>query len=155
MTVRADGESIIDGTVADGFEPVREAFAKNFRARNELGGACAVYHRGQKDVDPWGGYRDIAAEKPWEEDTMVMVFSGTKGMTAAATPVAPSQGLFDLDDRIADHWPAFGRHEKSAVTVRQLLSHQAGLAALDHRLSPDQIADQEFLSDLLAEKYLD
>lgn len=76
-------------------------------------------------------------------------------MTAAATPVAHSQGLFDLDDRIADHWPAFGRHEKSAVTVRQLLSHQAGLAALDHRLSPDQIADQEFLSDLLAEKHLD
>lgn len=147
--------TVINGFVADGFEPVREAFVENFRKRDELGAACAVYHQGEKVVDLWGGYRDVAAETPWDEETMVMVFSGTKGMTAAATAVAHSQGLFDLDDRIADHWPEFGQHGKSAVTVRHLLSHQAGLAALDHQLSPDQIADQEYLSNLLAEKQLD
>ena len=152
---QGDSMTVIDGTVGDGFEPVRETFAENFRTRNELGAACAVYHRGELVVDLWGGYRDITAETPWEEDTMVMVFSGTKGMTAAATAVAHSQGLFDLDDRIADHWPAFGRHGKSAVTVRQLLSHQAGLAAFDHRLSPNQIADRNYLSELLVEKHLD
>lgn len=156
MTIHeSKSTATIRGTVGDGFEPVRAAFAENFRTRNELGAACAVYHRGERVVDLWGGYRDIAAETPWEEDTLIMVFSGTKGMTAAAGAVAHSQGLFDLDDRIADHWPAFGRHGKSAVTVRQLLSHQAGLAALDHRLSPDQIADRNYLSGLLAEKHLD
>jgi CubicO group peptidase (beta-lactamase class C family) len=155
MTVHADGESVIDGTVADGFEPVREAFVENLRTRNELGAACAVYYRGEKIVDLWGGYRDTDRVSPWESETMVLVASGTKGMTAAAIAVALSQGLFALEDRIADHWPAFAQHGKGEVTVRQLLSHQAGLATLDGRLSPEQIADTEFLSDLLAAKELD
>ncbi|WP_255196953.1 serine hydrolase domain-containing protein [Halorarius litoreus] len=143
---------VVDGTVDDGFEPVVAAFAENFRSRNELGAACAVYHHGEKVVDIWGGYRDLAAESPWEADTMVHVISGTKGMTAAAIALAHSRGLFDLDDRIADHWPAFGQHGKTEITVEQLLSHQAGLAALDHRLTPEEIADTEHLSDLLAAK---
>lgn len=155
MTVRADGESVIDGTVADGFEPVREAFAENFRTRNELGGAGAVYYRGEPVVDLWGGYRDTACTYQWEADTMVLVASGTKGMAAAAIAVALSRGLFALDDRIADHWLAFAQGEKDEVTVRQLLSHQAGPATLNGRLSPEQIADTEFLSDLLAAKELD
>ncbi|WP_458208102.1 serine hydrolase domain-containing protein [Haladaptatus sp. NG-SE-30] len=155
MTIQADGESVIDGTVADGFEPVRVAFAENFRTRNELGAACTVYHRGETVVDLWGGYRDTDRVCPWEAETMVLVASGTKGMTAAAIAVALSRGLFMLEDRIADHWPAFAQHGKEEVTLRQLLSHQAGLATLDARLSPEQIADTEFLSDLLAAKELD
>ncbi len=149
------GESVIEGTVADGFEPVRKAFAENFRTRNELGAACAVYYCGEKVVDLWGGYRDTDRVSPWEAETMVLVASGTKGMTAAAIVVALSQGLFALEDRIADHWPAFAQHGKGEVTVRQLLSHQAGLATLDGRLSPEQITDTEYLSDLLAAKELD
>lgn len=147
----ADTEQV-SGDVAAGFEPVREAFVENFRTRNELGAACAVYHRGEEVVDLWGGYRDVAAETPWEEDTMVLVFSTSKGMAAAAMALAHSRGSFELDDRIGGHWPAFGQHGKSAITVRQLLGHQAGLAALDQRLSPDQIADREYLSNLLAAK---
>ena len=102
----------VSGSVAAGFEPVREAFVANFKSRNELGAACAVYRRGEKVVDLWGGYRDVAAETPWEEETMVLVFSTTKGMAAAAMALAHSWGLFELDDRIADHWPAFGQHGK-------------------------------------------
>ncbi|MFC7029069.1 serine hydrolase domain-containing protein [Halomicroarcula sp. GCM10025324] len=154
MTVRTDGESVIE-TVAEGFEPVREAFAENFRTRDELGAACAVYCCGEPVVGLWGGYRDTACTHQWAADTMVLVASGTKGMAAAAIAVALSRGLFALDDRIADHWPAFAQHGKGEVTVRQLLSHQAGLATLDGRLSPEQIADTEFLSDLLAAKELD
>jgi CubicO group peptidase (beta-lactamase class C family) len=145
----------VHGTVAPGFERVREVFTENFADREELGAAVAVYHRGEPVVDLWGGYRDPARKSPWEADTMVLVASGTKGMTAAAIAVALSQGLFALDDRIADHWPAFAQHGKGEVTIRQLLSHQAGLATLDGRLSPEQIADTEYLSDLLAANELD
>ncbi|WP_254534711.1 serine hydrolase domain-containing protein [Halomarina litorea] len=145
----------VHGTVAPGFEPVREVFAGNFAERDELGAALAVYHYGDPVVDLWGGHRDTAREHPWEAETMVLVASGTKGMAAAAIAVALSRGLFALDDRIADHWPAFAQGGKGDVTVRQLLSHQAGLATLDGRLSPEQIADVEFLSELLAREDLD
>lgn len=143
---------VVHGTTADGFEAVREAFAANFRERGELGAACAVYHRGETVVDLWGGHRDADAELPWERDTMVLVYSTTKGLAATAVALARSRGLFDYDDRVADHWPAFGQRGKSAVTIRQLLGHQAGLAALDVDLSPAEIADREALSDLLARK---
>lgn len=73
----------VRGEVAAGFEPVERIFRANFTERNELGAACAVYHAGEKVVDLWGGYRDTAATKPWEEDTMVLVFSTTKGVSAA------------------------------------------------------------------------
>lgn len=142
----------IQGTVVDGFEPVQEVFVENFRKRDELGAACAVYHRGEKVVDLWGGFQDVAAAEPWDEETMILLFSTSKGMAATATALAHSRGLFELDDLIADHWPAFGQHGKSGITVRQLLGHQAGLAALDERLSPERIADREYLSELLARK---
>jgi hypothetical protein len=67
----------IQGHVSAGFEPVREAFAENFSRRRELGGACCVYHRGRKVVDPWGGVRNNATGEPWEEGTMVVVYSTT------------------------------------------------------------------------------
>lgn len=152
--VDADGAGI-HGTVAPGFEPVRDVFAENFAHRNELGAAVAVYHRNQAVVDLWGGFRDTGRENPWAAETMVIVASATKGMTAAAIALALSRGLFSLDDRIADYWPAFAQGEKDEITVRQVLSHQAGLATLDVRLTPEQIADTEFLSDLLAGNELD
>ncbi|WP_276248602.1 serine hydrolase domain-containing protein [Haladaptatus sp. YSMS36] len=147
-----EGSVPLHGTVAEGFEAVREVFAENLQNRDELGAACAVYYRGEPVVDLWGGYRDVAAKHPWEEETMVPIFSATKGMTAAATAVALSRGLFDLDDRVADHWPSFGRNGKSAITVREILDHRAGLAAFDRRLTLEEVADQEFLSELLAAK---
>lgn len=143
------------GTVADGFEPVRDVFEENFERRDEVGAACAVYHRGEKVVDLWGGTRDVAGDHPWEEDTMVMVFSGTKGMAAAATALGLSRGLFDLDDAIADHWPEFGAHGKGDITVRQLLAHRAGLATVDATLSPADLADHDGLATLLADRDTD
>ncbi|WP_276259368.1 serine hydrolase domain-containing protein [Haloglomus litoreum] len=155
VTGPTDEDLLIHGTVAPGFERVREVFAENFRERDELGAAVAVSHDGDLVVDLWGGYRDVERAHPWTEDTMVLVASGTKGMAMAAVAVALSRGLFALDDRIADHWPAFAQHGKGEVTVRQLLSHQAGLATLDERLTPEQIADAEYLSARLAERELD
>ncbi|UCH11700.1 MAG: serine hydrolase, partial [Fidelibacterota bacterium] len=82
----------IYGTVAPGFEEVYEEFRRNFTDRGELGAACAVYYRGEKVVDLWGGTRDSKSLEPWEENTMVMVFSVTKGLAAMTLAVAHSQG---------------------------------------------------------------
>jgi CubicO group peptidase (beta-lactamase class C family) len=86
------GAPAISGSVKPGFEAVREAFARNFARGRELGAACCIYHRGEKVVDLWGGVRDAATGAPWEEDTMVIVFSTTKGMAALAMALAHSRG---------------------------------------------------------------
>ena len=70
----------IDGQVSAGFEPLRDAFAENFSRRHELGGACCVYHRGKKVVDLWGGVRNKRTGEPREQDTLVVVYSTTKGL---------------------------------------------------------------------------
>ncbi len=140
----------IHGTVEPGFEGVYEAFERNFRERDEWGAAVAVYHRGEKVVDLWGGIRDEASGAPWEEDTMVMVFSTSKGMSALAMAVAHSRGLFDYDEPVAEYWPEFAQNGKEAITIRQLLSHQAGLCVIDTPLTYDIMADTDQLMTILA-----
>jgi CubicO group peptidase (beta-lactamase class C family) len=94
-TNTAPRATAIAGFVKPGFEAVRGAFVENFARQNELGAACCIYHRGEKVVDLWGGIRDKATGEPWEEDTMVLVFSATKGLAALAIALAESRGLFD------------------------------------------------------------
>ena len=140
----------ISGFVKPGFEAVREAFIENFERRKELGAACCVYCRGEKVVDLWGGIRNKATGEPWEEDTMVIVFSATKGMSGLAMALAHSQGLFDYDERISKYWPEFAQQGKDKITVRQLLAHQAGLFAFDELGDRDTIADLDRLAVVLA-----
>jgi CubicO group peptidase (beta-lactamase class C family) len=140
----------LHGAVAPGFEPVREAFARNFAGRGEVGAACAVYRHGVKVVDLWGGFRDRASRAPWEEDTLVLVFSTTKGLSAMAMAVAHARGLFDLDERVAAYWPEFAQHGKADITVRQLLAHQAGLCAVDTPLTAALLGDFDALAGVLA-----
>lgn len=140
----------VQGSVAPGFEPVRQAFLENFRDRGELGAACAVYLRGEKVVDLWGGVADQATGAPWREDTMVLVFSTTKGMSALAIAVAHSRGLFGYDEPVSRYWPEFSQHGKGAITVRQLLSHQAGLAAVDEPFDARALADLDHVARALA-----
>ena len=142
--------SMTHGWVAPGFEEVETEFRKNFAERGEVGAACAIYHQGKKVVDLWGGYRDHKTRAPWEEDTLVLVFSVTKGMAAMAVAVAHSRGLLDYDEKVATYWPEFAQHGKENITVRQLLSHQAGLSAIDEPLDLETIADQETLATILA-----
>ena len=80
----------IEGHVSPGFEAVRDSFAENFSRRHELGGACCVYHRGEKIVDLWGGIRNKSTGEPWQEDTMVLIWSATKGLAAMTLAVAHS-----------------------------------------------------------------
>jgi len=140
----------ISGFVKPGFEAVREAFIENFERRHELGAACCIYYRGEKVVDLWGGVRNQATNEPWEEDTMVLVFSTTKGLAGLAMALAHSRGLFDYDERLSTYWPEFAQQGKEKITVRQLLSHQAGLFVLDEPLDAGLVADLDRLAVVLA-----
>lgn len=143
-------EARVAGLVRPGFEAVRQAFEENFDRRGELGAACAVYLRGERVVDLWGGVRDAATGEPWREDTMALVFSATKGMASLAIALAHSRGLIDFDERVSTYWPEFAQAGKGAITVRQLLAHQAGLFALDAWPTPRLVADPDALAAVLA-----
>jgi len=141
---------VVSGVVKPGFEAVREAFVENWTLRNELGAACCIYYRGEKAVDLWGGVRNRATGEPWEEDTMVLVFSTTKGMAGLAMALVHSRGLLDYEERVCTYWPEFAQQGKEKVTVRQLLSHQAGLYGLDVPLDRSLVADLDRLAAVLA-----
>jgi CubicO group peptidase (beta-lactamase class C family) len=140
----------IQGDVSRGYEAVREAFAENFARRHELGGACCAYRRGEKVVDVWGGIRNMKTGEPWERDTMVIVYSTTKGLAAMTLAVAHSRGWLDYEERVSAYWPEFAQQGKERVTVRQLLAHQAGLFALDEPVGRDVVADLDRLAVVLA-----
>jgi CubicO group peptidase (beta-lactamase class C family) len=141
---------VIEGHVAPGYEEVRDQFRANFTRRRELGAACAAYVRGEKVVDLWGGYRDAARQDRWEEDTLVLVYSSSKGMAGLAVALANSRGLLDYDAKVASYWPEFAQNGKSEITVRQLLAHQAGLSGLDVRLDARKLTDLDGVANALA-----
>lgn len=138
------------GDVDEGYGKVADAFRRNLSSGRELGAAVAVYREGRKVVDLWGGYRDVNTREPWQQDTIVNVFSTTKGVASLAVAVAVSRGLLDYDAKIADYWPEFAQAGKSAITVRQLLGHQAGLVAVKPPLTLADIADPEKTSAKIA-----
>jgi len=140
----------VHGYVAPGFEGVRTAFVRNFAERGEIGAAVAAYWRGEKVVDLWGGRRLWNGDAPWQQDTMVVVHSTTKGMSAMALAVARARGWLDYDVPVARYWPEFAQHGKDAVTVRQLLGHQSGLAWLDEPVTVERLRDPDGLARLLA-----
>lgn len=140
----------IEGRVSMGFEAVRDAFAENFSRRHELGGACCVYHRGEKVVDLWGGVRNKLTGEPWQEDTMVVVYSATKGLAAMTLAIAHSRGWLDYEQPVCRYWPEFAQQGKAAITVRQLLAHQAGLFAFDEPVDKSVVADLDRLAVILA-----
>lgn len=140
----------IRGYVHRGFEPVAEAFEQNFVRRGELGGACCVFVRGEKVADLWGGIRNKHTGEPWEEDTMVIVHSSTKGLAAMTLAIAHSRGWLDYEERVSTYWPEFAQNGKERITVRQLLAHQAGLFAIDEPVDRDVVADLDRLAAVLA-----
>jgi len=142
----------VQGEVKTGFERVRKAFERNFTEHGELGAAFSVYHKGEKVVDLWGGIADEATNTPWQEDTMTVVFSTTKGMSALAMAVAHSRGLFDYDEPVATYWSDFAQNGKANVTVRQMMNHQAGLCAIDEPLDFDILADPDKTAAAIAKQ---
>jgi CubicO group peptidase (beta-lactamase class C family) len=123
--------AVIGGSVSPGFEEVREEFKRNFADRDELGAAVAAYVRGEKVVDLWGGYRDAQRQDRWDEDTLVLVYSTTKGMAAIAVALAHSRGLIDFDATVASYWPEFAQNGKGDITILQVLTHRGGFPNSD------------------------
>ena len=136
--------------MAPGFEAVRQEFERNFVDRRELGAACAAYVGGEKVVDLWGGVRDARDGSPWEEDTLVLVYSTSKGLAAMTLALAHSRGWLDYDERVATYWPEFAAAGKERVTVRQLLGHEAGLPVIDEPLDPAMLEDFDRLAAAIA-----
>lgn len=120
-------QATIGGTVAPGFEAVREAFARNFAEHGDVGAACAVYVDGRKVVDLWGGVADAESEAPYTEDTLQLVFSSTKGATALCANLLAQRGELDVDAPVTEYWPEFGAAGKGDIPVRWLLCHKGGL----------------------------
>ena len=140
----------IEGLVAPGFEEVRAEFERNFAERGEIGAAVAAYWRGEKVVDLWGGRRTPNGDAPWNEDTMVVVMSTTKGLAAMTLAVANARGWLDYDAPVARYWPEFAQNGKAAITVRQLLGHEAGLVLLDEKLPFEKLRDLDYVAGVLA-----
>ncbi|WP_382465446.1 serine hydrolase domain-containing protein [Streptomyces noursei] len=145
----------INGEVAAGFEPVREAFAANFDQHGDIGAAVCVYHDGRPVVDLWGGIADPDTGRPWQRDTLQLVYSATKGATATAVHLLAQRGALDLDAPVAKYWPEFAANGKAEIPVRWLLSHQAGLVALDQPVPlADALAWQPMADALAAQRPL-
>src|SRR5213075_1679597 len=113
---------------------LKPLFQENFDKRGELGAAVSVWQNGKPIVDLYGGFRDTGREELWTADTVVLVWSATKGIGSACVLHALQQRKIELNRRVAEFWPEFGQADKDKITVGQLLSHQAGLCALDQRI---------------------
>jgi CubicO group peptidase (beta-lactamase class C family) len=129
------------GSYADGYEPVAHTFAQQLASGEELGAGLSIYRDGKPVVDLWGGLADREAQRPWERDTRIVLFSVTKGFAAMAMALLTDRGLLDPDATVASYWPEFGHAGKEAITVRTLLGHRAGLAYLDAKLTLEDCVD--------------
>jgi len=143
---------MIDGTCDASFEPVRAAFADNFAVRGETGGAICVTAGGRVVADLWGGWTTAAGITPWRPDTLVNFFSVGKGLMSVLAARLAGTGLLNIDAPVAGYWPEFGAAGKESVTVRQLLSHQAGVPAVRRRLPPGAMLDWAVMTRAIAEQ---
>ena len=142
----------INGTVAQGFERVADAFRGNFEEFPELGAGFALYADGELQVDLWGGVADRTTGRAWDDTTLQLVFSTTKGAAAICVARLVDAGMLSYDDTVASHWPEFAANGKESITVAQMMSHQAGLPYVDRQLSLDQMLAVGPVVDALAEQ---
>lgn len=140
----------IEGTCDPRFRRVRDAFAENFARRGEIGAAVAVTVDGKPVVDFWAGHADAARTRLWTRDTIVNVASTTKGLTAICAHRLVDRGLLDLEKAVATYWPEFAQAGKAAVPVHLLLSHRAGLPAIEAPLPTQAFYDWDRMTCLLA-----
>lgn len=129
----------IDGLVEPGFEGVRDAFLANFAEHGDIGAGVSVHVEGRKVVELWGGVADQETNRPYTEDTLQLVYSTTKGATAACANLLVQRGELDVDAPVADYWPEFGQADKEDIPVRWLLCHKAGLPTIDEQLSCEEV----------------
>ncbi len=134
---------MIEGFVAPGFEPVREAFAQNFAESDELGAGFAVIIDGETKVELWGGFADRGKTRPWSQDTLVPVYSTTKPIASLVIALLHERGLLDLRAPIKSVWPEFAAHGKGEISIAQALGHQAGVPGFLEPIDPELWFDME------------
>jgi CubicO group peptidase (beta-lactamase class C family) len=140
----------IQGSCHPTFRAVEEEFARNFGERGEVGASVCVIVEGETVADLWGGIADRFSGRPWQRDTIGLVWSCTKGAVALCAHVLIARGQLDLDAPVARYWPEFAQAGKEAVTVRVLLSHQAGLPTLRRPLKSGALLDCDYMVQRLA-----
>ncbi len=138
------------GSVDAGWGAVQDAFHENFATGEETGASVSVYHRGQKVVDLWGGSFD-GGDQPYDDRTLQLVFSTTKGITAIAVGICVQRGLLDYGAPVTKYWPEFGAHDKGDATVAQLLSHQCGLFSIQGTMTLDEALDWDTVTARMAD----
>jgi CubicO group peptidase (beta-lactamase class C family) len=140
----------VSGTYDERFVGVAEALARNLDEGLDVGASVAVTIGGEYVVDIWGGWVDAEGQVPWERDTVVTVFSTSKTMTALCALILADRGELDLHAPVTRYWPEFAAAGKAEVEVRHLLGHTAGLSGWDEPLVPEDLADWERCTTLLA-----
>ncbi|MFW9823179.1 MAG: serine hydrolase domain-containing protein [Candidatus Thorarchaeota archaeon] len=140
----------IHGFCDEQFEPLREVFAQNFEEDLEVGASLAATVNGKFVVDVWAGFADAARTRPWEEDTIVNVYSTTKFMTIICTLMCVDRGLLDLEAPAAKYWPEFAQAGKQKIPVKHILSHMSGISGFEKRITPKTLYDWDNIVDLLA-----
>ncbi len=140
----------VQGTADPRFATVRAELERNFAERGEVGASVCVTIDGQTVVDLWGGVADPETNAPWTKDTISLVWSCTKGATALCAHILAARGSLDLDAPAARYWPEFAKGGKDEITVRMLLNHQAGLAALREPIPENGLCDWDAVVGALA-----
>lgn len=138
----------VQGKVAPGLESVTQVFRDNWR-RLEVGASLCIYYKGTIVVDLWGGFQDRNLSRPWQENTLVNVYSVTKGIVSIAIAMLYEKGLLDYQEKVSFYWPEFAQSQKQHVTVAQLLSHQAGLCGFEKTVSTEDLYDWNKIVHLL------
>ncbi len=141
---------MIDGFIAPGFEPVKQAFSQNFADSDELGAGFALLIDGEKKVELWGGFADRSKTRPWTQDTLAPVYSVTKPIASLVIGMLHDRGLLDLGAPIASVWEAFAAHGKGEISIAKALGHQAGTPGFLTSIDPALWYDQEGIEEALA-----
>jgi CubicO group peptidase (beta-lactamase class C family) len=146
----AGTDAAIKGSCTPKFVGVRDAFGRNFALRGEVGAAVAVWVDGDLVVNLWGGSADAAGTRPWQENTLTTVLSGTKGLSATCVHQLADRGELDLQAPVARYWPEFGQAGKQDITLAMVMSHRSGVIGPRTRMSWEKVADWDFVCDQLA-----
>ncbi|KFX96877.1 hypothetical protein O988_05129 [Pseudogymnoascus sp. VKM F-3808] len=142
--------TIVQGHYEAGFDHVRDVFQERIAAGEELGASLCVNIDGKNVIDLWGGYADAEKTKPWNEDTLTVVWSCTKIVTALAAAILIDRGLLDPEEKVSKYWPEFGAAGKEDITVAHILSHTSGLPAWEQPITIEETYSTKSAADKLA-----
>jgi len=139
----------VEGFVGSGFEGVRDAFRENLESGWEPDGAAlTVYHKGKLVVDLWGGYADKESRRLWKQDSLAVIFSATKAVSALCIGILVDRGLLKYEDKLISFWPEFGKNGKEGITVQWVLSHMAGLAYTEAPITLEAALDWKKMAEI-------